>query len=38
VTLLLVVPVALGTLHQTLAVGVLATGLLAWHALREPPS
>lgn len=36
VTLLQVVPVALGTLHQTVAVVVLASGLLAWHALREP--
>ena len=39
VTLLHVVPVSLGTLHQALAVGVLAAGLCAWHALREhtPP-
>jgi cytochrome c oxidase assembly protein subunit 15 len=36
VTLLHVVPVSLGTLHQTLAVGVLTAGLCAWHALREP--
>ena len=35
-TLLHVVPVSLGTLHQALAVGVLAAGLCAWHALREP--
>ncbi|WP_424810411.1 COX15/CtaA family protein [Roseococcus sp. YIM B11640] len=35
-TLLLVVPPALGTLHQAVAVGVLAAGLCAWHALREP--
>ncbi len=34
VTLLHVVPVSLGTLHQTVAVGVLAAGLVAWHALR----
>lgn len=34
VTLLHVVPVSLGTLHQALAVGVLAAGLCAWHALR----
>lgn len=37
VTLLHVVPVSLGTAHQTLAVGVLAAGLLAVHALRGPP-
>jgi cytochrome c oxidase assembly protein subunit 15 len=37
VTLLHVVPVGLGTLHQTVAVGVLAAGLLAWHGLRAPP-
>jgi heme a synthase len=37
VTLLHVVPVSLGTLHQALAVGVLAAGLCAWHALRAPP-
>lgn len=37
VTLLYVVPVSLGTLHQTVAVGVLAAGLCAWHALRAPP-
>lgn len=36
VTLLSVVPPALGTAHQALAVGVLAAGLCAWHALREP--
>lgn len=36
VTLLHVVPVALGTLHQALAVGVLAAGLCACHALRRP--
>ena len=35
-TLLHAVPVALGTLHQAVAVGVLAAGLLAWHGLREP--
>jgi cytochrome c oxidase assembly protein subunit 15 len=35
-TLLWVVPVSLGTLHQTLAVGVLAAGLVAVHALRAP--
>ncbi|MBY0336175.1 MAG: COX15/CtaA family protein [Acetobacteraceae bacterium] len=35
VTLLHVVPVSLGTLHQTVAVGVLATGLVALHALRR---
>ncbi|MFL1460954.1 COX15/CtaA family protein [Roseococcus sp. DSY-14] len=35
-TLVHAVPVALGTLHQTVAVGVLAAGLCAWHALREP--
>jgi cytochrome c oxidase assembly protein subunit 15 len=38
VTLLHVVPASLGTLHQALAVGVLAAGLAAWHALREPPT
>lgn len=37
-TLLHVVPVSLGTLHQALAVGVLAAGLAAWHALREAPA
>jgi heme a synthase len=37
VTLLHVVPVSLGTLHQALAVGVLAAGLCAWHALRARP-
>lgn len=36
VTLLNVVPPALGTAHQALAAGVLAAGLCAWHALREP--
>jgi cytochrome c oxidase assembly protein subunit 15 len=36
-TLVHVVPVGLGTLHQTVAVGVLATGLFAWHMLRAPP-
>jgi cytochrome c oxidase assembly protein subunit 15 len=36
VTLLHVVPPALGTAHQALAAGVLAAGLCAWHALREP--
>jgi cytochrome c oxidase assembly protein subunit 15 len=36
-TLLWVVPVSLGTLHQTLAVGVLAAGLVAVHALRGLP-
>ncbi|WP_037301400.1 COX15/CtaA family protein [Rubritepida flocculans] len=35
-TLLHVVPVGLGTLHQTVAVGVLAAGLVAWHGLRAP--
>jgi cytochrome c oxidase assembly protein subunit 15 len=35
-TLLHVVPVSLGTLHQAVAVGVLAAGLLAWHGLRQP--
>jgi len=35
-TLVHVVPVSLGTLHQAVAVGVLAAGLCAWHALREP--
>jgi len=33
-TLLLVVPVWLGTLHQAMAVGVLTAALLALHALR----
>lgn len=37
-TLLYVVPVSLGTLHQTTAVGVLAAGLCAWHALRPLPA
>lgn len=36
-TLIHVVPVGLGTLHQTVAVGVLAAGLFAWHSLRAPP-
>jgi len=36
-TLVHVVPVGLGTLHQTVAVGVLAAGLFAWHCLRAPP-
>ena len=36
VTLLHVVPPALGTAHQALAAGVLAAGLCAWHSLREP--
>jgi cytochrome c oxidase assembly protein subunit 15 len=36
VTLLHVVPVSLGTLHQSVAVVVLATGLAALHALRPP--
>ncbi|WP_137125589.1 COX15/CtaA family protein [Roseomonas sp. HF4] len=35
-TLLAVVPVWLGTLHQTIAVLVLAGALLALHALRRP--
>ena len=35
-TLLAVVPVWLGTLHQAVAVLVLATALLALHALRRP--
>jgi cytochrome c oxidase assembly protein subunit 15 len=35
-TLIHVVPVGLGTLHQTVAVGVLAAGLFAWHCLRAP--
>jgi len=35
-TLVHVVPVGLGTLHQTVAVGVLLAGLVAWHALRAP--
>lgn len=37
-TLVYVVPVSLGTLHQTTAVGVLAAGLCAWHALRPLPT
>lgn len=39
-TLLWVVPVGLGTLHQALAVGVLAAGLVALHAARPalPPA
>lgn len=36
-TLLWVVPVGLGTLHQALAVGVLAAGLAALHAARAAP-
>jgi heme a synthase len=36
-TLLLVVPVWLGTLHQATAVLVLTAALLALHALRSPP-
>ena len=36
VTLLYVVPVSLGTLHQAVAVLVLTAGLLALHALRRP--
>ncbi|MDB5370104.1 MAG: heme synthase [Roseomonas sp.] len=36
-TLLLVVPTWLGTLHQTVAVGVLTAALAALHALRRPP-
>jgi cytochrome c oxidase assembly protein subunit 15 len=36
VTLLNAVPPALGTAHQSLAAGVLAAGLCAWHALRRP--
>jgi cytochrome c oxidase assembly protein subunit 15 len=36
-TLLAVVPVWLGTLHQAVAVLVLATALAALHALRPPP-
>ena len=35
-TLLMVVPVWLGTLHQTVAVGVLAAALVLLHALRRP--
>jgi len=35
-TLLLVVPVWLGTLHQAVAVGVLTAVLVALHALRPP--
>ncbi|RVT92286.1 heme A synthase [Rhodovarius crocodyli] len=35
-TLLLVVPVSLGTLHQGVAVLVLTMGLLALHRLRSP--
>lgn len=35
-TLLHVVPVWLGTLHQTVAVGVLAAALVLLHALRRP--
>ncbi len=36
-TLVHVVPVGLGTLHQAVAVGVLAAGLVAWHGLRRAP-
>jgi len=36
-TLVYVVPVSLGTLHQAVAVLVLATALVALHALRPPP-
>ncbi len=36
-TLLLIVPVDLGTLHQTMAVLVLSAALAALHALRPPP-
>ena len=36
VTLVYVVPVSLGTLHQAVAVGVLTAGLLALHGLRRP--
>lgn len=35
-TLLLVVPVWLGTLHQAVAVAVLTAALVALHALRDP--
>lgn len=35
-TLLLVVPAWLGTLHQAVAVGVLAAALASLHALRRP--
>lgn len=35
-TLVMVVPVWLGTLHQTVAVGVLTAALVALHALRPP--
>lgn len=35
-TLLMVVPVWLGTLHQAMAVGVLTASLVALHALRAP--
>jgi cytochrome c oxidase assembly protein subunit 15 len=35
-TLLAVVPVGLGTLHQALAVGVLAAAVAALHAVRRP--
>lgn len=37
-TLLLVVPVWLGTLHQAVAVGVLTAALAALHGLRAPRS
>lgn len=36
-TLLYVVPVTLGTLHQAMAVLVLTAALMALHALRRPP-
>jgi len=35
-TLLMVVPVWLGTLHQAVAVGVLTAALMALHSLRPP--
>jgi len=38
VTLLHVVPIALGTLHQAMAVAVLAAALVALHALRPAPA
>jgi cytochrome c oxidase assembly protein subunit 15 len=38
VTLLHVVPVSLGTLHQAMAVVVLAAALVALHALRPAPA
>ncbi|MBX9699902.1 MAG: COX15/CtaA family protein, partial [Acetobacteraceae bacterium] len=37
-TLLLVVPVSLGTLHQAVAVLVLTAAVAALHALRPAPS